>query len=169
VRERSRISIAAAVLLAVACQPAARDGAASAAAEQAVFRVLDDWHAAAAAADEERYFSHFAPDGVFLGTDPAERWTVDDFRAYAHPYFSQGRGWTYVPADRHVRLSDDLALAWFDERLVNEKYGTLRGTGVLRATDAGWKLVHYSMSFSVPNDATPRVVEVIRQAGPAGE
>ena len=37
--------------------------------EKAVAAVLDDWHAAAAVADEARYFAHFAPDSVFLGTD----------------------------------------------------------------------------------------------------
>ena len=46
------------------------------AAEKAIAAVLDDWHAAAAAANEERYFSHFASGAVFLGTDATERWTV---------------------------------------------------------------------------------------------
>src|SRR5271170_7515795 len=37
--------------------------------------VLDDWHQAAAVSDEARYFGHFAPNGVYMGTDPTERWT----------------------------------------------------------------------------------------------
>ena len=127
-----------------------------------VAAVLDDWHAAAAAADEERYFGHFASDGVFLGTDDSERWTIAEFRAYAHPHFSQGQGWTYLPRDRHVLFSDDGSLAWFDEKLDNEQYGRVRGTGVLRRTDEGWKLVHYSLSFPIPNDVTLTVAQIVR-------
>src|SRR6266545_7462239 len=40
--------------------------------ETAAAAMLDDWHAAAAAADEARYFAHFATDAVFLGTDATE-------------------------------------------------------------------------------------------------
>ena len=60
-------------------------------AEAQVSAVLDDWHAAAAAADEERYFRHFAPNAVFLGTDATHRWTVEEFRRYAHPFFAKGK------------------------------------------------------------------------------
>ena len=131
---------------------------------ESVAAVLDDWHAAAAAADEERYFGHFASDGVFLGTDDSERWTVAAFRVYAHARFAEGQGWTYVPRDRNVGFSTDGRVAWFDEKLDNESYGRVRGTGVLRHTDDGWKLVHYSLSFPIPNDVTRAVVETVRGA-----
>jgi hypothetical protein len=39
----------------------------------AVAGVLDDWHDAAAKADEPRYFAHFSSDAVFMGTDATER------------------------------------------------------------------------------------------------
>ena len=136
---------------------------------EAVAAVLDDWHAAAAAADEERYFGHFASDGVFLGTDDNERWPVAAFRAYAHTRFSEGRGWTYVPRDRNVLFSSDGRVAWFDEKLDNESYGRVRETGVLRRTDEGWKLVHYSLSFPIPNDVTLAVVEIVRGGGSGSE
>ena len=135
---------------------------------EAVASVLDDWHAAAAEADERRYFSHFAPEAIFLGTDATERWSVEQFRSYAHPHFSQGRGWTYRPSDRHVMLSDDGSLAWFDEQLHSEKYGKLRGTGVLRKVGADWKLLHYSMTFTIPNEATAEVVPLILDRGGDG-
>ncbi|MCH6552394.1 MAG: nuclear transport factor 2 family protein, partial [Planctomycetes bacterium] len=101
-------------------------------AEAQVAAVLDDFHDAASKGDGVRYFSHFAPEAVFLGTDATERWTVAEFREYAHPHFGAGEGWTYVPHDRHVMLSENGTLAWVDEKLTNEKYGELRGTGVLR-------------------------------------
>jgi len=131
----------------------------------AVGRVLDDFHAAAAAADETRYFAHFTPDAVFLGTAPAERWTLEQFRAYARPHFAAGRGWSYVATERHVVRADDGRLAWFDETLRSEKYGVLRGTGVLRRTTAGWKIAQYSMTFLVPNELAAEVVALIRGGG----
>ena len=114
-------------------------------------------------ADEERYFGHFAPEAVFLGTDAGERWTVEEFRAFAHPHFSEGRGWTYLPRDRRIMFSPDGGMAWFDERLHSEKYGELRGTGVLRLIGSDWKLLHYSMTFTIPNDRAREVVALIRE------
>ncbi len=127
-----------------------------------VSRVMDDWHQAASVADGARYFGHFAPDGVFLGTDDSERWTVEQFRAYAEPYFSKGQGWTYLARDRHVMVSADRSMAWLDEKLDNEAYGRLRGTGVLRRTDGRWRIVHYSMSFPIPNGTTREVVALVK-------
>ncbi len=96
---------------------------------------LDAFHAAASRADETAYFDLFAPEGVFLGTAPGERWTVAEFRAYVHPYFSEGRGWTYEMRERHVGLGPRGETAWFDEVLDNNKYGETRGSGVLRRID----------------------------------
>ena len=55
--------------------------AAQAPVEKAVASVLDDWHQAAAQADGLRYFEHLAESAVFMGTDPAERWTKAAFQA----------------------------------------------------------------------------------------
>jgi ketosteroid isomerase-like protein len=150
------LPVCAAVVLATAVALAADS------AEDAVAAVLDDFHAAAAVADEERYLGHFTPDGIFLGTDATERWTVPEFRNFVHPYFSTGRGWTYVATERHVVLVADETLAWFDELLANDKYGILRGTGVLRKIAGEWKIAHYSMTFLVPNEVAGGVMEVIR-------
>lgn len=46
---------------------------------KAINAVLDDFHDAAAKADGDRYFKHFAPRAIFLGTDATERWSVDEF------------------------------------------------------------------------------------------
>ena len=130
--------------------------------EVAVGRTLDDFHRAAAAADEVRYFSHLAPDGVFLGTDPGERWTTPEFRAYAHPHFAAGKGWTYVPRARHVTVAGDVA--WFDEIVDNAKYGACRGTGVLERSGGEWKIALYSLTFLVPNDLAEKVTAEVRAA-----
>ena len=65
------------LLMTIVLTGAAPGGLSVAGSEEAIAMVLDDWHAAAAAADEDRYFAHFAPDAIFLGTDASERWTRD--------------------------------------------------------------------------------------------
>ncbi|WP_292082593.1 MULTISPECIES: nuclear transport factor 2 family protein [unclassified Brevundimonas] len=129
-----------------------------------VERTLDAMHAAASKADGEAYFATFTTDGRFIGTDATERWTLPEFRAYAMPYFSQGKGWTYRPVTRTVTIAaiDCRCVAWFDEVLDNDAYGTTRGSGVLRLTDDGWKIEQYVLSFPVPNDKARAVVGVIK-------
>lgn len=131
----------------------------------AIGAVLDDFHDAASKADETRYFAHFAPSGVFLGTDDSERWTVAEFRAYAHPHFSQGRGWTYTPASRHVAFTREGDAAWFDEQLDNAKYGRCRGSGVLLRdprAPGGWAIAQYNLTVPIPNDLLESVAGQIR-------
>ena len=114
--------------------------------------VIDAWHAAAGVADEEKYFSYFAPDAVFLGTDATERWTRDEFRRFAHPYFAKGKAWTFRSTERWITFSPDRKVAWFDEALETPKLGPCRGSGVLIATHAGWKIAQYNLSIPIPND-----------------
>ena len=128
-------------------------------------RILDDWHRAASEVDEERYLGHMAPDAVFMGTDRTERWDLATFREYVEECFGQGRGWTYEPSDRYVHLGPDRDVAWFDERLTSNSYGDLRGTGALRWTGETWQIVHYSMTFTVPNEVARDVVGIIRRSG----
>lgn len=129
-----------------------------------VERVLDVMHAAASKADGEAYFASFTADGRFIGTDATERWSLPEFRAYAMPYFSQGKGWTYRPTARTVTIAPVgcRCVAWFDEVLDNDAYGTTRGSGVLRLTDDGWKIEQYVLSFAVPNDRARAVVDAIK-------
>lgn len=158
-----RVALSLVLVLANACRTAgAVDGPGGEEARAEVGRVLDTLHRAAAEADAERYFACFAPDAVFLGTDASERWDLEAFRAWAAPHFAAGRGWTYLPRDRHVALGCDGRLAWFDERLEHARYGELRGTGVLRRDGEAWRVVQYDLGFVVPNEATAEVVERIR-------
>jgi ketosteroid isomerase-like protein len=132
--------------------------------EDTIAQLLDGFHDAASRADEDAYFAAFTDEAVFLGTDPGERWSVDEFRAYAHPHFSEGRGWTYVPKERNVVVSSAGGTAWFDELLENEKYGTCRGTGVAQRTTEGWRIAHYSLTFLIPNDGAEAALEAAREA-----
>ena len=132
--------------------------------EDAVAILLDAFHQAASRADVEGYFSLFTPEAVFLGTDPTERWTLEEFRAFAEPRFREGRGWTYRPVERHVVVSSAGGTAWFDELLENETYGTCRGTGVAQRTTQGWRLAHYSLTFLIPNEGAAAALQAARDA-----
>ena len=135
--------------------------------QAAIAAVLDAFHAAAARADEAAYFDLLAPNAVFLGTDASERWGKSDFQTFAHPYFAAGTGWTFTPRDRHIERSRDGRVAWFDELLDSASYGECRGSGVLEATDHGWKITQYHLTIPIPNDLAKEFVARIRAAGQA--
>lgn len=128
-------------------------------------QTLTSFHDAAAKADEVRYFDLFAKGGsVFLGTDATERWELDAFRQFAHPYFSQGKGWTYtlVAGTRKISYVRGTNVAYFDELLQNVKLGTCRGSGVLVIESGQWKVAQYNLSIPVPNDKAESVVRQIQ-------
>jgi len=133
----------------------------------AIDRILDDFHDAAAKADGARYFAHFTADATYVGTDPTERWTVAQFKAYAEPHFSQGKGWTYTSKARHIHLGPDGRTAWFYERLHNTKYGETRGSGVLINLDGRWRIAQYVLSFPIPNARTRAVIDALAAPLPA--
>jgi len=135
-----------------AVDPGARD----------VEATLNRFHEAASRADGATYFALFAPEGIFIGTDASERWTVDQFRAYAMPYFLRGHGWTYVPRERHVQLSPHGDIAWFDEILDNKNYGVCRGSGVLRRVGGAWLICQYHLTIPLPNHLAEKIVKLIR-------
>lgn len=141
--------------LAVACAPPSAKpavAASSAESEQAIAAVLDDFHAAAAAADEARYFTHLSDDSVFLGTDQSERWSKAEFRAYAHPHFAKGKAWRFRAVRRTVVLDRSGAIAWFDEDLATERLGPARGSGVLALENGHWRIVQYNLALTIPNE-----------------
>ncbi|MDY7232224.1 nuclear transport factor 2 family protein [Hyalangium rubrum] len=146
------MSIASLLCLALA---AATPEAGKADARPAIAAVLDDWHKAAAEADEARYFGHFTADGVFLGTDATERWTRDAFRVWAKPFFARGKAWSFKAVSRNISLSKDGAVAWFDEALDTPNMGPCRGSGVLVKEGTGWKIAQYNLSVPIPNALLP--------------
>jgi hypothetical protein len=153
-----RLTVAALTFAAaLACAPA---GAAPS--DKDIDQVLDQFHRAASKASFDEYFGLFSPDGVFLGTDATERWTVAQFKAYAKPHFDKGLGWTYTKVERHINVSADDRHASFDELLDNASLGRCRGTGVLRRVDGAWKIEQYHLTIPVPNELAKEVVAKIR-------
>ena len=112
--------------------------------------LLDGLHRDAHEGNYATYFDRYTSDAVFLGTDKTERWTLQEFKAYAKPAFADGHGWTYEVVERNWEGSGDTR--WFDEILFNQKYGYCRGTGVVVLINGEWKIAHYSLTFLVPND-----------------
>ena len=117
--------------------------------------LLNGLHLDAHKGNFESYFDRYSTDAVFLGTDKTERWTIEDFKAYAKPAFSDGHGWTYAVIERN--WEGDGNTRWFDEILLNEKLGHCRGTGVVELIKGEWKISHYALTMLVPNSIAAKV------------
>ena len=111
--------------------------------------LLDGLHRDAHEGNFQTYFARYSSDAVFLGTDKTERWTIEEFKAYAKPAFADGHGWTYTVVERNLEGSGNTR--WFDETLFNEKLGHCRGTGVVQLINDEWKIAHYALTMLVPN------------------
>ena len=130
----------------------------------AIAKVIDGFHDAAAHGDKDRYLGHMTDDGVFLGTDEWERWPKQpEFIDYVGSRFKDGAGWNYRSVDRQIRIADSGDTAWFDEVLFSEQNGRFRGTGVLAKQDGTWKIAHYAMSFLVLNENWTEVIELTKK------
>ena len=117
--------------------------------------LLNGLHLDAHKGNFESYFDRYSADAVFLGTDKTERWTIEEFKAYAKPAFSDGHGWTYAVIERN--WEGDGNTRWFDEILLNEKLGHCRGTGVVELIKGEWKISHYALTMLVPNSIAAKV------------
>lgn len=113
--------------------------------------LIDGFHQAASDSRFDDYFSRFAEGAYFLGNDASERWSVPEFKDYAQPAFSEGRGWTYKVVRRNLETVDGETF-WFDEVLINKALGKCRGTGVVVKENGEWKIAHYSLSMLIPNE-----------------
>lgn len=108
------------------------------------------WHQAASEADFKTYTDLMTEDAIFIGTDPTENWQGEAFLEFAKPYFDRGKAWSFSTLERHVFLSDDRQMAWFDE-LLDTQMGICRGSGVFVIVDGQWKIKHYVLSITIPN------------------
>lgn len=154
-----RAGSAALLLTALACEHAGHGELRGADPAAEIARELDDFHDAAARADEERYFAHFAPDGVFVGTDATERWEVPAFRAYAHPHFAKGKAWSFRGLRRRIAMRGEVA--WFEEDLETRNLGPARGSGVLVLRGGRWRIEQYVLSLTIPNQKFAAVKEAL--------
>ena len=112
---------------------------------------VDNWHHAAAVADEDIFFGSLDSNAVYLGTDPKERWLKHEFMDWGMKYFERDTAWAFTPYNRHWEFSEDMNYAWFDE-LLDTHMGICRGSGVLKRYEEGWKIKHYNLALTLPNE-----------------
>jgi ketosteroid isomerase-like protein len=120
---------------------------------------LDSWHKAAANAEFDNYFSYMTSNGVFIGTDASENWQLDAFKAFSRPYFDKGKAWNFSSLQRNIYFDKSQNTAWFDE-LLDTQMKICRGSGVLIKEGNTWKIAHYVLSMTVPNDNLDEVVKI---------
>ncbi len=117
---------------------------------EGIGRMIDQWHRDAAGANFDAYFGAMTPDGVFIGTDASEYWTVPEFRTWCKPHFDRKKTWDFRPFNRHIYLSGDRNSGWFDE-LLSTQMGICRGSGAVVKQDGSWKIAEYVLSAAIPN------------------
>jgi hypothetical protein len=120
---------------------------------------LDSWHKAAANAEFDNYFSYMTTNGVFIGTDATENWQLDAFKIFSKPYFDKGKAWNFTSLQRNIYFDKSQNTAWFDE-LLDTQMKICRGSGVLIKEGKNWKIAHYVLSMTIPNDNTDEVVKI---------
>lgn len=121
--------------------------------------VIDSWHKAAANAEFDNYFSYMTSNGVFIGTDATENWQLDAFKTFSKPYFDKGKAWNFTSLQRNIYFDKSQNTAWFDE-LLHTQMKICRGSGVLIKEGKNWKIAHYVLSMTIPNDHTDEVVKI---------
>ena len=121
--------------------------------------MLDSWNEAAAQGDFNNYFNCLTEDAVFIGTDATEYWDKKSFMDWAKPYFDRRKAWDFKSLERNVYFDQGGNIAWFDE-LLNTQMKLCRGSGVLIKDGQDWKIQHYVLSMTIPNDYTDTVVKI---------
>ena len=127
--------------------------------KEAINTVLNTWHQAAGKADFETYFNILSENAIFIGTDATENWTKKEFENYSKPHFDKGKAWNFKPIERNIFFSADKKTAWFDE-LLDTQMKICRGSGVLIKVKNQWKIAHYVLSISIPNELSSEVIQL---------
>jgi hypothetical protein len=122
---------------------------------------LDQWHSDAATGSYDSYFETMTNASIFIGTDASEVWDKESFKEFTKPHFEDGKGWDFTSKRRAWYFSKNKEVAWFDEEL-DTWMGICRGSGVFEKTDSGWKLAHYVLSMTIPNERVNDVLGLIK-------
>ena len=121
--------------------------------------LIDKWHKDAAETNFEDYFGAIAADGIFIGTDATENWNKEEFMAFSKPYFDKGKAWNFTSLERNIFFSTDNKTAWFDE-LLDTQMKLCRGSGVLVYQNDEWKIKHYVLSMTIPNEKSNETISL---------
>jgi len=121
--------------------------------------ILTNWHKAATNADYNGYFGKMDSISIFIGTDASENWSKEKFELFSKPYFDNGKAWDFKTLERNIYVNTSGDFVWFDE-LLNTWMGTCRGSGVLERKNNTWKIKHYVLSVSIPNDDIKDIIAI---------
>lgn len=121
--------------------------------------LLNKWHQDAAKTNFDNYFDAMTDDAIFIGTDASENWDKKAFKAFAKPYFDNGKAWNFISLKRNIYFSKDKKTAWFDE-LLDTQMKICRGSGVLIKDKNRWKIKHYVLSMTIPNNNSEEVIKI---------
>lgn len=124
-----------------------------------ISNLLDSLNSSAARADYDTYFSLYAEDAVFTGTDATERWDKAAFKIWAKPIFAKGKAWNFSALERNIFIDTSGKFAWFDE-LLNTQMKICRGSGVFVKENNIWKLKQYILSTTIPNDQMDSIIKI---------
>lgn len=124
-----------------------------------VNQLVDLWHKAASEANFKQYFDVMEDDAIFIGTDATEYWNKQEFENYAKPHFDKGKAWSFTTLERHIYFDSTGDTAWFDE-LLDTQMKICRGSGVLVKTGGRWKIKHYVLSMTIPNETSKSVITI---------
>lgn len=128
--------------------------------KEQVNKTINAWHKAASDANFDDYFKLMTNDAVFIGTDPTENWNKEAFEVYAKPHFDKGKAWNFKTIERNIYFDKSGKVAWFDE-LLDTQMKICRGSGVVVKIGKEWKIKHYVLSMTIPNDNMAEVIKVI--------
>lgn len=131
--------------------------------EVEINQLIDNWHQAAATADENVFFGSMTDDGIYIGTDKTERWTSLELKEWSKKYFERDKAWAFKPYDRDLHIGKKGKYAWFSE-LLDTWMGVCRGSGMLEKTKNGWKIVQYHLSVTIDNDLIKDFIQLVENA-----
>lgn len=127
-------------------------------AKEQVGEILDRLNQYAHTTDFDSYFSLFADQSTFVGTDATEVWNKQEFMEYARPHFKKGKAWSFTSLKRNIVVSHDTRYAWFNE-LLSTQMLLCRGSGILEKINGTWQIRQFVLSMTIPNEVVSQVVE----------
>jgi hypothetical protein len=129
---------------------------------ESINQFMDNWHKAAATANEDLFFGSMTKDGIYLGTDKTEKWTRDEMAKWANEYFQKESAWSFTATERDIYFSEDGNTAWLTEKL-DTWMGVCKGTAVLVLKPEGWKIALYDLSVTIDNNKIDQFLELIKE------
>lgn len=120
---------------------------------------MNKWHNDVATFNYSAYFDFMSDDFIFLGTDPSERWSKEEFAGFCKPYFDKKSTWDFKTNWRNWYLNESKDIAWFEESL-DTWMEECRGSGVVKKVNGQWKIAHYNLTVLIENEKMDKFLKL---------